>query len=74
MKAEQGTQFVIAGDTANGQSGILVPLGTVLQRLGLNGRWTTVKSPNGTTGSVQNVDIRDANFDEAIQFISSSAQ
>ena len=74
VKAEQGTQFVIAGDTANGQSGILVPLGTVLQRLGLNGRWTTVKSPNGTTGSVQNVDIRDANFDEAIQFISSSAQ
>ncbi len=71
VKAERGTQFVIAGETTNGQSGILVPPGTVLQLLGSNGDWTTVKSPNGTIGSVQTIDIRKANFDEAIQFISS---
>jgi hypothetical protein len=73
IKNEAGTQFVIAGETAIGQSGILVPQGTVLQLVGRNGEWTTVKSPNGTIGSVQTVDIREANFDESIQFISSSS-
>ncbi|NNE91880.1 MAG: hypothetical protein HKN23_09560 [Verrucomicrobiales bacterium] len=73
VQQEGGTQFVIAGEGVNGQSGILIPKGTVLQLIGANGPWTTVKSPNGTTGSVQTADIREATFDESIQFISSSA-